>query len=81
MCIRDSLSAFYYKIVYTCFYNLFELNAFINAEEFPAFQTDEMCIRDSRYLVSCAVPDFLPKGRGSYPALQLQSVYGDSVFN
>ena len=33
-----------------------------------------------QYLVSCAAPDFHPKGRGSYPALQPQSVYGDSVF-
>ena len=44
--------SFHYKIVYTCFYNLFKLNAFINAEEFPAFH---LFGKRGTLLISCGI--------------------------
>ncbi|RGS93895.1 hypothetical protein DWX66_13885 [Phocaeicola vulgatus] len=46
------MSAFHYKIVYICFYNLFKLNAFINAEEFPAFH---LFGKRGTLLISCGI--------------------------
>ena len=50
--MRDTVYFTLPKIVYTCFYNLFELNAFINAEEFPVFQTDG---KRGTLLISCGI--------------------------